>query len=72
MAPNETPKCNETVKQFQDSPNLEGQVPVFIPPRNRVTLGSLFAAFYDSKGYDGGIRPHFHTGYFSYFPFIVY
>jgi hypothetical protein len=45
-----------------DSPNLEGQVPVFISPRNRVAqlypweLGSLFVASYDSQGYGGGIR----------------
>jgi hypothetical protein len=37
-----------------DPPNLEGQVPVFISPRNRVAqlypraLGSLFVASYDS------------------------
>jgi hypothetical protein len=39
-----------------DSPNLEGQVPVFISPRRRVAqlysqaLGSLFVASYDSPG----------------------
>jgi hypothetical protein len=39
-----------------DSPNLEGQVPVFISPRNRVAqlypwaLGSLSVASYDSRG----------------------
>jgi hypothetical protein len=44
-----------------DSPNLEGQVPIFISPRNRVAqlylqaLGSLFVAPYDSQGYGGGI-----------------
>jgi hypothetical protein len=44
-----------------DSPNLEGQVPVFISPRNRVAqlypraLGSLYAVSYDSRGYSGGI-----------------
>jgi hypothetical protein len=44
-----------------DSPNLEGLVPVFISPGNRVAklypraLGSLFAASYDSQGRDGGI-----------------
>jgi hypothetical protein len=44
--------------QIRDSPNLEGQVPVFISPRNRAAqsypraLGSL----YDSQGYGGGIR----------------
>jgi hypothetical protein len=46
---------------FWDSPNVEGQVPVFISPRNRVAqlypraLGSLFIASYDSQGCDGGI-----------------
>jgi hypothetical protein len=44
-----------------DSPNLEGQVPVFISPRKRVaqlyprTLGSLYAISYDLQGYGGGI-----------------
>jgi hypothetical protein len=39
-----------------DSPNLEGQVPVLISPRNRVAqlypwaLGSLFVGSYDSQG----------------------
>jgi hypothetical protein len=47
---------------------LEGQVPVFINPRNRVAqlylqaLGSLFVASCDSQGYGGGIRTHFHAG----------
>jgi hypothetical protein len=46
------------LSQILDSPNLEGQVPVFISSRNRVAqlypqaLGSLFVAFYDSQGYD--------------------
>jgi hypothetical protein len=40
---------------------MDGQVPVFISPRNRVaqlysrTLGSLYVAFDDSQGYGGGI-----------------
>jgi hypothetical protein len=44
-----------------DSLNLEGRVPVFISPRNRVAqlytraLGSLFVACYDLQGYGGGI-----------------
>jgi hypothetical protein len=56
------------LSQIRDSPNLEGQVPVFISPRNRVVwlyrqaLGSLFVASYDSQGYGGGIRPRLHTG----------
>jgi hypothetical protein len=28
------------LSQFRDSPNLEGQVPVFISPRNRVPFSS--------------------------------
>jgi hypothetical protein len=45
------------LSQIRDSPNLEGQVPVFISPRNRVALlypqalGSLLIASYDSQGY---------------------
>jgi hypothetical protein len=44
-----------------DSPNLEGQVPVFISPRNRLAqlyprvLGSIYVASNDSQGYGGGI-----------------
>jgi hypothetical protein len=40
---------------------IEGQVPVFISPRNRVAqsypraLGSLLVASYDSLGYGGGV-----------------
>jgi hypothetical protein len=47
------------LSQIRDYPNQEGQVPVFISPRNRVAqlypqaLGSLFVASYDSQGYDG-------------------
>jgi hypothetical protein len=43
-----------------ETPNLEGQVPVFISPRNWVarlypqTLDSLFVSSYDSQGYGGG------------------
>jgi hypothetical protein len=49
--------------RFETSPNLEGQVPVCISPRNRVALlypqapGSLFVASYGSQGYGGGIKP---------------
>jgi hypothetical protein len=45
------------LSQIRDSPNLEGQVPLFISPRNRVaqlypqSLGSLFDGSYDSQGY---------------------
>jgi hypothetical protein len=54
--------------RIRDSPNLEGQVPLFISRRNSVAqlcpqaLGSLSVAPYDSQGYDGGIRPSLHTG----------
>jgi hypothetical protein len=53
--------------KFEDSPNLEGQVPISIYPRNRVdqlypqALDSLLVASYDSQGYGGGIRPRLHT-----------
>jgi hypothetical protein len=56
------------LSQIRDSPNLEGEVPVFISPRKRVALlysqalGSLFVASYDSQGYGGGARPCLHTG----------
>jgi hypothetical protein len=50
-----------SLSQSRDSPNLEGQVPVFISPSHRVTqlypqsLVSFFVASYDSQGYGGGI-----------------
>jgi hypothetical protein len=42
--------------QIWDSPSLEGQVPIFISPSNRVVqlpqaLESLFVASYNSQGY---------------------
>jgi hypothetical protein len=60
--------CHDHIllSQNRDSRNLEGQVPVFISSRNRVSqlypqaLSSLFVASYDSQG---GIRPRLHTGY---------
>jgi hypothetical protein len=54
-----------------DSPNLEGQVPVFISPRNRVAqlypwaLGFLSVASYDSQGYSGGILTRLYMGLVS-------
>jgi hypothetical protein len=51
-----------------DPPNLEGQVPVFISPRNRVAqlypraLGSLYVASYYSQVCGGGILTRLHTG----------
>jgi hypothetical protein len=56
------------LSETRDFSNFEGQVPVFITPRNRAAqlytqeLGSLFVASYDSQGYGGGIRPCLHTG----------
>jgi hypothetical protein len=55
------------LSQIRDSPNPEGEVPVFISPRNRVVqlypqaLCSLFVASYDSQGYGGSIRSRLHT-----------
>jgi hypothetical protein len=55
------------LSQIRDFPNQEGQVPVFISPRNRVVwlypeaLGSIFVASYDSQGYCGDIRTRLHT-----------
>jgi hypothetical protein len=52
---------------LEKDPNLEGQVPVFISPRNRVAqlypraLGSLFVVSYDSQGYGGGILTRLYT-----------
>jgi hypothetical protein len=49
------------LSEIIDSPNLEGQVSVFISLWNRVArlypqaLGSLFVASYDLQGYSGGI-----------------
>jgi hypothetical protein len=57
------------LSQIWDSPNLEGQVAVFISPRIRVAklypqaLGSLFVASYDLQGYGGGIWTCLHMGY---------
>jgi hypothetical protein len=56
------------LSQIGDTPNLKGQAPVFISARDRgaqlypQTLGSLSVAFYDSQGYNGGIRTRLHTG----------
>jgi hypothetical protein len=53
--------CNHILLLIWDSPNLEGQVPEFISPRNRVAqlypqaLGSIYVASYDLHGYGGGI-----------------
>jgi hypothetical protein len=56
------------LSQIRDSPNLQGQAPVFISPRNKVAQlypqapDSLFVASYDSQGYGGGIPTRLHTG----------
>jgi hypothetical protein len=53
---------NILLSQIRDSPKLEGQVPVFISPRNRVVRlypqapVSLLVACYGSQGYGEGIR----------------
>jgi hypothetical protein len=55
------------LSQIRDPRNQEGQVPVFISPRNRVAqlypqaLGSLFVASYYSQGYGEGIRTRLHV-----------
>jgi hypothetical protein len=65
------------LSKIQDSPNIEGQIPVFISPRNRVAqlypqgLGSLFVACYDSQGHSGGIQPCLHAGEISQWPKFV-
>jgi hypothetical protein len=54
--------------QIQDTPNLQGQAPIFISPRNRVAqlypepVGSLFVASNNWQGYGGGIRTRLHIG----------
>jgi hypothetical protein len=58
---------------LRPTPNLEGQVPVFMSPSDRVAQlcpqvpGFLFIVFYDSQGYGGGIPTRLHTrNSFSY------
>jgi hypothetical protein len=56
------------LSHFFRNPNLEGQVLVFIPPKEQGVPvlppehGSLSAAPYDSQGYGGGILTRLHTG----------
>jgi hypothetical protein len=63
--------------QIRDSPNLEGQVPLFISLRSRVAqlypeaLGSDFIASYGSQGYGGGIRTHLNTGALCLVSFVL-
>jgi hypothetical protein len=66
------PSSTESVTLLQciiwDSPNPDGQVPVFISTRNRAAqlhpraLGSLYVASYHSQGYGGGILTRLRTG----------
>jgi hypothetical protein len=46
------------LSQIRDSPNLEGQIPVFISHRNRVAqlYPQALGSTYDSQGYGGSIR----------------
>jgi hypothetical protein len=56
------------LSQIRDSPNMEGQIPVFISTRNNVArlypqaLASLYVTSYDSQGYGRGMRLRFHMG----------
>jgi hypothetical protein len=56
------------LSQTRDSPNLEGQAPVFTFPRSRMTqlypqaLDSFSVASYDPQSYGGGIRTRLHSG----------
>jgi hypothetical protein len=48
-------RVTRDASQIRDSPNLEGQVPIFISPRDRV------AQLYP-QGYGGGIRTRLLSG----------
>jgi hypothetical protein len=60
------------------TPNLDDQVPVFVSPSDSLAHvyiqapGSLFVAFYDSQGYDGGILSHLHVGKYFLIFVIIY
>jgi hypothetical protein len=53
------------LSEIQDSPNLEGQIPVFVSPKKKVAqlypqaLDSIFVTC-DSHGYGGGIQTCLH------------
>jgi hypothetical protein len=53
---------------IRDAPNLEGQVPMFTSPSNRMAqfypqvLSSLFVASYDSQGWERRIRNRLKRG----------
>jgi hypothetical protein len=69
---------NSLLSQIRDSPNLEGQVLVFVSPRNRMAQlysqapGSFSFTSYDSQGYGGGIRPRLNTGSIEVLMCLVY
>jgi hypothetical protein len=54
--------------QIWNTSNLEGQIPVFTSPRNRVAqlypraLGSLFVTSYDLQGYSGDMGTRLYVG----------
>jgi hypothetical protein len=56
------------LSHLRDSPDLEGQVPVYISPKDWLAqlypwaLGSLAVASYDLQGYSGDILTHLHIG----------
>jgi hypothetical protein len=55
------------LSKFLRTPNMEGQVPVFISPKQGGPVippgtGFPFVASYDSQGYGGGILTRLHTG----------
>jgi hypothetical protein len=59
------------LSQIRDSPNLEGQVHVFMVRSERVALlypqalGSFSVASYDSQEYGGAIRTSLQEGIFT-------
>jgi hypothetical protein len=63
---------------IRDFHNLEGQVPIFISPKDRMAqlypqaLGYLFVSSYDSQSHGGGIQPRLHTGVLSRSGLLLY
>jgi hypothetical protein len=63
------------LSQIRDLTNLEGQVPVFISPRNRVAqvyhqaLGSLFVASYDSQNLHALLHGQLYMFFLTWFCF---
>jgi hypothetical protein len=66
-SPNPSELTTISYSLLWDSPNLEGQVPIFISSRNRLAqlytraLGSLSVTPYDSQGCGRGILTRLHT-----------